>query len=76
MALTHLDLARELLEGIDQRREARIEARRLGEWQTELNELARVLHYVLAHLNGEVERPKIRRPCCDPDDEMDEHTPG
>src|SRR5690242_1377712 len=50
LAVTNLDLVRELLEGLDQRREARIEAGNLGEWQTELNEVARILHYIVAHL--------------------------
>lgn len=64
--MTHLELARYLLEGIDQRRDARTEAGNLGEWQTELNEVARVLHYLIAHLGGE---PKKPIPCGDDLDE-------
>ena len=73
--MTNLDLARELLEGLDLRRDARNEARNLGEWQTELNEVARILHYLLAHMGGQV--PSVSRRCCGADDDdMDANTHG
>jgi hypothetical protein len=65
---TNLELARELLECIDLRREARNEAGNLGEWQTELNEVARVLHYLISHLDP---KPAVRKSCGTDDDDLD-----
>ena len=59
---SNIELARALLEGIDQRRDARNEAGNLGEWQTELNEVARTLHYLIAHIEGA--KPRVPNKCC------------
>jgi hypothetical protein len=45
--VTHLDRARELLEAMRLRHDARIEKGELGEWQTELNEVYRILVYIV-----------------------------
>ena len=62
--MTNLEVARELLEGLDMRREARIEARNFGEWQTELNEIARILHYLIDHIEkSERWEPDLKPEC-------------
>ena len=39
------------------------------------NEVARILHYLLAHMGGQV--PSVSRRCCGADDDdMDANTPG
>lgn len=51
MALTALERAREIIEGLEERHQARLRAGNLGEWQTEVNEVYRALHAVMEHLD-------------------------
>jgi hypothetical protein len=50
MSRSALERARYYLEGIELRGAERIERGDLGEWQTELNEVRRVLSAILEHL--------------------------
>lgn len=45
---SRLELARDLLDGMDVRNEHRLKSGDIGPWQTELNEVRRILHYILA----------------------------
>lgn len=47
LARSRVELARDLLAGLDERRNERNNCGNVGEWQTELNEVARILHYIL-----------------------------
>lgn len=47
-----LDRARELLAGLDRRKDERNANGDVGEWQTELNEVCRILHYLIEHDSG------------------------
>jgi hypothetical protein len=55
--MTPLEHARTLLEGVSMRRNDRLSAGNIGEWQTEINELARVLWDFLAHLEQQPDEP-------------------
>lgn len=44
---SRLELARDLLCGMDERHQDRLSSGNVGEWQTELNEVRRILHYIL-----------------------------
>lgn len=48
--MTHLERAIELLAAMETRREARLKRGDVGEWQTELNEVRRILGELVAHL--------------------------
>lgn len=48
---TELERARELLDGIDRRHDYRNRTGNVGEWQTELNEVSRILHEIIDHLD-------------------------
>lgn len=50
--MTELERAIYILDGIDRRRAARIESGNIGEWQTEINEVARALHCLIAHMEA------------------------
>lgn len=50
--MTPLDRAKDLVEGLDERRDRRLERGDIGAWQTEINEVARVLHYLIAHMEA------------------------
>lgn len=43
----YLNRARDLLEGMDERHQLRLDHGNLGAWQTEVNEIRRILHYLL-----------------------------
>jgi hypothetical protein len=47
--VTPLDRARALLEAMRMRHAARLEKGDIGEWQTELNEVYRILVYIVGH---------------------------
>lgn len=50
--MTDLERAKYILDAIDRRRAARIESGNIGEWQTEINEFARMLHSLVAYIES------------------------
>ena len=54
--------AKKLLEAMERRKQQRYQNGSVGEWQTEINEVARALHYLLAHIDGA--KPRVPNKCC------------